>query len=227
MPGSNNNPNTIRLPHLIVCEGKDDLFFLEYFIKTFPQFNGKFQVQEASGIGNIPVHVKSVKNLPTVSGRPSLSVIKSIIVVIDSDKNPGDASLFAQKLLGDGGFAVPSKPCEAAQSEINGRSIKVGYVLFPRLNSGNTEGALEDLCLSILKDSNQAKILNIVDDAMDSYKAQIGDLRRPHKNKLHAYLSLTDNFVGLKIGGAAKFDAFDFSSNALEPLKELLSEMIA
>ena len=46
--------------------------------------------------------------------------------------------------------------------------------------------------------------------------------RTPHKNKLHAYLSGTDSFVGMKIGEAAQAGCFDFSHVKLDFLQKAL-----
>ena len=50
----------------------------------------------------------------------------------------------------------------------------------------------------------------------------------PHefKTKLHTYFSVTDEYVSLKIGEAAKAGAFNWNSNKLLPLKNFLSEII-
>jgi len=69
-------------------------------------------------------------------------------------------------------------------------------------------------------------LLKIVDDAMTKAEEVGEGLRRPHKNKLHTYFSLTDDFVGLKIGESAKANAFDFSAKEFESLKTLLEEML-
>ncbi|MDR1070204.1 MAG: hypothetical protein LBL37_05430 [Gracilibacteraceae bacterium] len=52
--------------------------------------------------------------------------------------------------------------------------------------------------------------------------AELGAFSREHKNKLYTYLSLTDEYVGLKIGESARAEAFDFAANNLSPLKGLL-----
>lgn len=48
------------------------------------------------------------------------------------------------------------------------------------------------------------------------------NFRTLHKNKLHAYLSGTDSFVGMKIGEAAQAGCFDFSHTALNFLQKAL-----
>lgn len=46
--------------------------------------------------------------------------------------------------------------------------------------------------------------------------------KTPHKNRLPAYLSGTESFVGMKIGEASKTKFFDFSSHALDFLKNTI-----
>jgi hypothetical protein len=96
--------------------------------------------------------------------------------------------------------------------------------LFPAFDS-STNGTLEDLCLGALSSANKDTILNITDAAVSSASAQAGAFSREHKNKLHTYLSLTNEYVGLKIGESAKARAFDFSASNLKPLIALLEEI--
>ena len=48
---------------------------------------------------------------------------------------------------------------------------------------------------------------------------------RKFKTRLHTYFSITDNYVSLKIGEAAKAGAFNWESPKLSPLKSFLYEV--
>ena len=50
--------------------------------------------------------------------------------------------------------------------------------------------------------------------------------QREFKTKLHTYFSVTDKYVSLKIGEAARAGAFNWSSEKLTPLKRFLLELM-
>ena len=130
------------------------------------------------------------------------------------------------------GFTIaPTKPCKAVKSLIypgldKEQLIITGYALFPDIDSDNTSGTLEDFCLTTLLDPNKEKLLSIVDATIKTCTEQVIAFTRPHKNKLHTYLSLTNDFVGLKIGESANANAFDFHCKELDPLKDMLQTML-
>ena len=213
----------IKMPHLIICEGIDAkkymMYFLEHLIKVNEQFD-TFQAIDVRGNEKFPEFFKTLPNMP------KFSMVKSITIARDSEENPQGASQSLQASLKKGGFSVPTAPGNVACPAGKEHNVKVGYVLFPKINSGDTAGTLEDLCLNTLASPDKDKILEITDCAIESVKKQIGELKRPHKNRLHTYLSLTDDFVGLKLGEAANANAFDFCSNETKALEELLSAML-
>ena len=213
--------NKITHPHLIICEGLDAkkylIFFLQPLIKEDSRYD-VFQVMDAGGNEDFPQFIKALPNLP------QFSMVRSVTVIRDSEKNSLGASQSVQTLLKNNGFAIPGKPCEVAYPKGAEYGVKVGYALFPKFNLDNANGTLEDLCLSTLNpaEGKEGKLLEVANMAV----TQVGELIRPHKNRLHTYLSLTDKFVGLKVGESATANAFDFSANELEPLKTLLSKML-
>ena len=213
----------IKMPHLIVCEGIDAkkymMYFLEHLIAVNKQFD-IFQAIDAGGNEDLPAFFK------TLPGLPKFSIVKSITITRDSEKNSKSASQTVQSFLQKGGFPVPDAPGKAANPAGKEHNVKVGYFLFPKNDSADTAGTLEDLCLNTLASPDKDEILGIVDCAIESVKKQTGELKRPHKNKLHTYLSLTDDFVGLKLGEAAKANAFDFSSKETKAIEKLLSDML-
>lgn len=125
-------------------------------------------------------------------------------------------------MLKKNNFAVPDSPCVVATPSPDNIQVWVGYALFPELNSSEKNGTLEDLCLETLAGDSAEVLRKIADHAVTSVNSQLGPLKRQHKNMLHTYLSLTDHFVGMKIGESAKANAYDFSACRLDPLKKLL-----
>ena len=216
---------TITHPHLIVCEGLDAKLFLIYYLQPLIKYDSRFEefeVIEPGGNDDIKAFFKLLPGLPEFR-----EIVKSVTVIRDSEKNAQGASQSAQTLFRNNGFAVPSKPCEVALPNGSNHPVKVGYALFPQFDSEVTNGTLEDLCLNTLAHPEKDSIISIVDHAIESSRAYIGGLRRLHKNRLHTFLSLTDSFVGKLIGQCAQANAFDFSAADFEPLKALLSEILA
>ena len=83
--------------------------------------------------------------------------------------------------------------------------------------------------LIVLEDSPLYLNLNI--EEIDTFMKLLGDKHKrefPHefKTKLHTYFSITDKFVGLKIGEAAKAGVFDWNSTRLDFLKSFLLSAI-
>jgi len=225
MAERNEKEDKIERPHLIICEGLDAklymIWFLEALIRDSIIKDKMFQAMDAGGITNLPIFIKTLPNLPNFD-----DIVKSITIVRDSENNSKGASQSVQVLLRKGGFAVPVAPCIVARPDENDRNIKTGYALFPKLDTDSTNGTLEDLCLNTLTNRNKGMLMGIVEKAIESHSKQVDKFKRPHKNRLHTFLSLTDKFVGLKIGESAKLNAFDFQSDDVKPLKEFLCAML-
>ncbi|WP_406042932.1 hypothetical protein [Succinimonas sp.] len=45
-----------------------------------------------------------------------------------------------------------------------------------------------------------------------------------HKSKLHSFFSVNENLISLKIGEASRAGAFDWNSNYLQPLKDIIEQ---
>ena len=220
---SKEKDNKILCSNLIICEGLDAKFYMVWFLRMLIKNDiryEEFQAMDAGGNNDLP---KFIKTLPDW---PNFNSVKSITVVRDSENDPKGASQSVQSIFKNNGFAVPDGPCKVACPSAGQHNVKTGYALFPNFDSDIINGALEDLCLKTLASPNREKILGIADTAVDSYKNQVSNLKRPHKNRLHTYLSLNDDFVGLKLGESATANAFDFLDEQLQPLKDLLHTML-
>jgi hypothetical protein len=217
-----NTDNVIERPHLIVCEGKDAknfiIWYLQHLIQSDSRFE-KFQAMDGKGVTDLQ---KFIKDIPALRG---FEEVRSITVIRDSETNADGSSQSVKTMFANNRFAVPDAPCAAAVPSAGEHSVKTGYALFPGLNSETQNGTLEDLCLKLLKPERDGE-LEIAKDAVVRRGQEIGTLKCPHKNMVHTYLSLTDEFVGMKIGESAKANAFDFSAEALAPLKDLLTVML-
>jgi hypothetical protein len=87
-------------------------------------------------------------------------------------------------------------------------------------------GTLEDLCLDILSEQGASPLLENIDSFIELLKKQRArKFPHLHRSRLHCYLSITDDYVAMKIGEAAQAGAFDFHHEKLKPLTAFLREM--
>ncbi|MCL2146383.1 MAG: hypothetical protein FWH52_01125 [Synergistaceae bacterium] len=169
----------IESSHLIICEGRDDEGYLLSYLKNV-EMNEKFQLKNCMGKNKIPSFIKALKG---VTGFDNL---ETLIVIRDADDDPKGAVESIANALKDNGYAVPSKPCEAACPKEKEHNIKVGYALFPKFNSEDTCGTLEDLCLKTLI-LDGSKISDIAFGAVSAVE-QYGKLEHPYKiSFIHVY----------------------------------------
>lgn len=79
--------------------------------------------------------------------------------------------------------------------------------------------------LRILSEKNFKDILSSIDLFLEAMESSYGrGYRRKHKNRLHTYLSSSDEYVTMPLGLASKAGAFDWDSSELEPLKCFLTD---
>jgi hypothetical protein len=183
-----------------------------------------FHVDDFGGINQLRGYLKLLPNRTGFAD--DSNTVKSITIIRDAEGSAAAAIQSVCGALGDSNFAVPASPCEIAIPSNGQHMVSVAYALFPAFNSASINGTLEDLCLSTLKHPSKDMILDIARNAVSSAVEQVCcEFSREHKNKLHTYLSLTNEYVGLKIGESAKANAFDFSTSSLEPLKDLLEKI--
>ena len=82
---------------------------------------------------------------------------------------------------------------------------------------------MEDLCWAILKDEDaekqKADVQSFISNIIEKYNS-IGS--HEHKSRIHTYFSINKNYISFKIGEAAKAGAFDWNSEHLIPLKEVI-----
>jgi hypothetical protein len=230
----------IERSHLIVCEGTDDKEYISVFLCSILEhdfsvieknkddinyFIDKFQIFSVNGVSKIP---NFIKGLPVLA---DFNKIKAIIVICDSESEPQKTetsitSSLREKSLDKKHFVIPSGPCCFTKPEIDKgqHDIAIGYALFPNLIYPG-DGALENLCIKTFSSPN-FKLLELVDNTLETARKinNIDKFKRLHKNKLYTYLSLTDDFVGMKLGIAARHKAFNLSHIILDPLKNMLSQ---
>jgi hypothetical protein len=208
-----NRNKEIQKPHLILCEGVDSTYYIIELLKTWERTNPEFETFQALDFGG----VEDLKTyLEALRLRPKYETVKSVTIIRDAEQDAQAAAMSVVNSLRSTGFYYASK----ANTVSEGGFPKTGFVLFPACNENSENGTLEDLCLSTLSQKNADEVLGVVASAVKNFK-----FKRPHKNYLHAYFSLTDEYVGLKIGEAAKALAFNFESSKIASLKRFLAQI--
>jgi hypothetical protein len=200
--------------HVVLAEGVDAQFFLIYLLDTL-KFNN-IQVLDFHGVYDLTGYLELFRNWP------GYNRVKSIIIARDAEESASSAIQSVNGSLQKAGLIES----DIAAFKISGKDIKVGIMLFPGLDDAGelcTMGTLEDLCIKLFKFQEVAICANTYTDDFQE-KCSI-KFKRPHKNKLHAMLSLTDDYVGLKIGETAKSRGFNFDSLYLKPYVDILNEI--
>lgn len=210
----------ISKDYLILCEGIDAKNFLIYYLNSHelsghPGFANDIQVMDFGGINELSSSLAILKNIENFSS------VKNILIVRDAETNPAVAIKSIQSSLGKNDLSVPPTPNMWKDGPPN-----ICYTLFPTFD-GKTPGTLEDLCLSIIQEPGWDRL----DQDIDRFLTELKKQRKrefPHefKTKLHTYFSVTDRFVSMKIGEAAKAGAFDWASKKLIPLHNLIAKKL-
>ena len=145
--------------------------------------------------------------------------VVNLAIIRDAEKNYEKACQSVAGSLRRCGFASPAGNGTWTHESTG---LNIGYLLFP-LN--NKAGTLEDLCLHILSESNNQDILLAVDTFLNTMESSYERIfTKKHKNKLHTYLSSSNEFVTMPLGVASKAGAFNWESISLEPLKRFLED---
>jgi hypothetical protein len=200
----------IKCPKLLLVEGADALHF---FIKALEMFRvDDVQVLDFGGISDLTNYLKA---LPLY---PDFDRVTSLAIARDAETNSEAAISNVKKSLKQTSFSVPDKPFEFTEN-----NPKIAFMIFPGFNEkGLQSGTLEDLCLDIVKDCST---FDCVDAYIQCLQSNGYEIKRPHKTKLHAYLSGKNDFVGLKIGEAAKAGAWDWDHAKFKPFKDVIIAM--
>ena len=209
----------IHKKHLILCEGKDEWRFLVRYLNSpalqeNPFFSEDIEALDFGGNEDLSAYLAALKLIEGFSDIVSLLVIR-------------DAELDAQKAVHQVQSALRANSLEvpAAQGEWTNGTPKTCFLLFPALGTGEYPGTLEDLCVTILDDTIAETPLEEI-DAFVEHLEQDQKRAFSHRHKtLHAYFSVNDKFVSMKVGEAADAGAFNWFHPNLDPLKDCLSKM--
>ncbi|MDR2763149.1 MAG: hypothetical protein LBB88_11135 [Planctomycetaceae bacterium] len=218
---ANITPTRLSRPHLILCEGRDAERFIGTLLDFFQRENNEFCNFQIINFGGIEELNSYLQILPNWSGFRN---VKSVTVIRDAERDAQAAVWSVKNAFSRNGFAVPQAaalPMRNVTYSSTCIPVDTGFILFPSCGEKVENGTLEDLCLSILTGEDVESILAAVDNALKDRQ-----FRQLHKNRLHSYFSMTDKYVSLKIGEAAKAQAFNFNAAQMKSCKNFLLEMI-
>ena len=212
----------ITCEHLILCEGEDEKQFLIAYLnsterkKDDPRFESSVQVWNFGGN-------EQLKNgLTVISNTEGFSNLKTILIMRGAEADVFKAEKQIKAALSANALPVPLE--QGVWSEIG--VPFTAYLLFPSLGKGNKNGTLEHLCMELIKDEFAPElILPKISEFMSGLeKDHLRQFKHNFKSKIHSFISMTDPFVGLKIGEAARAGAFDWNNPALTGLNSCLIE---
>lgn len=200
----------IKYPKLLLVEGADALHF---FIKALEVFGvDDVQVLDFGGISDLTNYLKAL------SLYQNFDSVTSLVIARDAETNSDSAISNVKKSLQQASLSIPEKPFEFTEKD-----PKIAFMIFPGFEKAKLQsGTLEDLCLDIVKDCST---FDCVDTYIQCLQSNGHEIKRPHKTKLHTYLSGKNDFVGLKIGEAAKAGAWDWDHIRLKPFKDVIIAM--
>lgn len=206
--------------YVILCEGRDEERFIRKYLKSeavagYPSLSDNIQIINFGGNDELPGRLKLLKVTP------GFEQVEALLIIRDAEKNATIATNQIKRSLENSGLPKPAGPGVWVEGTPN-----VGFLLFPVCSNEPVSGALEDLCLLVLKEPEKADILDQIKEFLQVLKQKGLRDGYPHefKTKLHTYFSVTDKYVGSKIGEAADAGAFDWNSIYLEPLKNFIVE---
>lgn len=204
--------------YLILCEGRDaEKFLINYLnskeLEDDPRFSNDIQVLDFCGNENLGNFLMNLKNMDR------FDQVTSLVIIRDAEKDYEKACREVSRSLNKCGFASPE---DSRIWIIDETGLRIGFLLFPL---DNNAGTLEDLCLNILSEKDNETILSSIDKFLVGMESNFGrKYRRKHKNRLHLYLSSSDEYVAMPLGTASSAGAFNWGSDELLQTRGFLSE---
>ena len=208
---------TIKMSKLLVAEGADCYYFLRAALDAFNVNDA--QVLDFGGIGDLTPYLR---NLPNIPGYEDVKV-STIVIVRDAETDPITAVSNVKSALQAAGFSVPDNPFEFTTG-----LPRVAFMIFPGFDADSEDqntllpGALEDLCIEIVRDTSTFECVDLYMKCLESNGQRI---TWPHKTKLHSYFAGKNGFVGMKIGEASRAGAWDWNHIRLEKFKNVITSM--
>ncbi len=221
---------TITKPKAILVEGKDADHFMRHACKFYRPQKEDVEVFDYCGLKELTHYLK------VFTVYEGFDMIDTIVIVRDAERylddspqvfnNPFDSAFESVKSSIQSAtrenknldLGIPEKPFEF--NDHSDAKCRCAIMIFP--GPGCKEGTLEDLCLMTVQHD---PIMPCVDSYLTCVQETGEELRRLHKNRLHAFLSGKNDAVGMPIGLAFKAEVFNPNHSALEPFKRIIQQM--
>jgi len=206
--------NEIRKANLLIVEGNHERDFFNAWLETLGK--DSIQVMPIGGKTQLDANLKS---LTKQSNFPEIS---SIIIVRDADDNPTGAFQSVCNALARAGLSTPSTSLTFTQNT----TPKIGIVIMP---AADRNGALEELLLPLASgDPLASEADQYIDEAVsildNSGHRPPPPPHRRGKARVHAFLA-TFEHPDQDLGKAALAGVWNFSNNALDPIREMIQDM--
>lgn len=211
----------IQCPNIILCEGRDVTSFIIYYLGFLSEQDivfDSFQALDFGGISELTDQLKAFTKMP------QFSMVRSILIIRDAEKSYVKAKNDIAHTCKEFGISNIEKPGVIYKFS---DTTNISYLLLPSLDDkGDENGALEDLCLKLIKAEKHKDVANEVDNFLDVLRNDVGlDFPRIHKNKLHLMISSYDKYVDAKVGEAGQRGMYDFNSPKLDYLRSTLARL--
>lgn len=195
---------------LILAEGRDGKLFCERALTAYHV--EEVQVLDFGGNQNLANYLRLLKEIG------GFEQVSAILVVRDAEHDAEAAQCSIRTALINAGLPQCH---ERAYQYGEYDDLRIGTVILP--NSSAASGTLEDLCLAMIPPEQRCK-MRLVDSFVEQAD-QHERLTRRHKTRLHAYLSIQNEFVGLKIGEAARAGAWDWKSPEANDFRNMIENL--
>ena len=202
-----NKKLTIQKTKLVLAEGADAYFFLIWALEAYAI--NDVQVMNFGGIDELDNFMNVLTQLD------GFDDVESLVVARDAETNYQNALDNVKNSFTRNNLFAPDNAFE-----FNDATPKTAIMIFPGYNNdGQLEnGCLENLCLKTIDDP----VLESAKQYLQNISERHEQLSHENKSLIHSYLSVKNKFVGSKIGEAARFGAWNWSANVLEPFKRIL-----
>ena len=202
-----NKKLTIQKTKLVLAEGADAYFFLIWALEAY-KIND-VQVMNFGGIDELDNFMNVLTQLD------GFDDVESLVVARDAETNYQNALDNVKNSFTRNNLFAPDNAFE-----FNEAKPRAAIMIFPGYNSnGQPEnGCLENLCLKTINDPVLESAKSFLRHINDNHE----QLSHEHKSLVHSYLSVKNKFVGSKLGEAARFGAWNWQADVLEPFKRIL-----
>lgn len=208
----------IKKEKLILAEGQDVKWFCIHSLEKYREHDDT-QVFDFGGIKELTKYLKMLLLLPKFNS------VKSILIIRDAENNAEGAISSIKTSLEKNRLPCPKYPYTYIHGGNN--KLKLAFAILPGTMNGDKyeNGALEDLCMGAIQENTK----NII-KPIESFIAEVESvedqlLTHKHKSKLHIYLATQNDYVGLKIGEAARAGAWNWNHPVMSKLKTIIHEL--